>query len=297
MVLYRGGIDKVGFQAILKPSIIGYILQVQRAAVLALTNVRYESFWAYVSQAQLTHTDRRPDLSIEVSTRRHYIRQISYPVIPEVYLKDLPQMIRSLALAGRLSIQVVELAHRVNMSIEAINQISSGDDRRGPSNHDASNLQELENVASLLGSANPPLSKIERVLCLAISIQAMDCSMIQRHSPVYFNLALSHARELVSGIYDNMLLDPVESPCFMISLLVMVRPMIESMDLSLYVPENDIRAQLARKMMGKSARTRDWEDMRGVLRQFFYLETCEPRWKACVSKASALWERNAYLDL
>jgi hypothetical protein len=242
-------------------------------------------------------TDLTPIPEIESLGRHAYTRQISYPPIPDLYLKGLPKAIRSLAATGKLSIQVVELAHRVAMSTEAIDQIRDRPGGRRPGNHDASNMQELENVASLLGSARPPLTKIERVLCIAISIQVMEGSMAQRQSPVYLNLAMSHAKELLSKRYDSVFEDPDEEICYINSLCILLRPMIESIELSPYVSENDIRARLVRQITARSVRMRDWEDCRSVLRQFYYWDGCELQWQAYLSKASALWEKNAYLDL
>lgn len=81
---------------------------------------------------------------------------------------------------------------------------------------------------------------------------------------------MSHARELISKRYDSIYGDPAEDACYINSLCILVRPMIESIDLSPFVSENDTRARLVRQMTGKSVRMRDWKDCRSVLRQFYY---------------------------
>lgn len=64
----------------------------------------------------------------------------------------------SLATAGKLSIQVIELARRLVVTTDSMCQLINKDGYQGRplTDCDTSNVQELENVATLLGNADPP---------------------------------------------------------------------------------------------------------------------------------------------
>jgi hypothetical protein len=111
----------------------------------------------------------------------------------------------------------------------------------------------------------------------------------ERQSPIYLNLALSHATELVSEEYDSIWEDIAGKTCYVYSLCVLTISMIMSIDLKSYMPDNDRRAQLVKLMMERSVRLRQWEAYKDVLSRFYHWDSCEPVWKRFFIEGVRLW--------
>ena len=199
IVALRGGLENLGWPMLLKPSLIGL-----------------EAFWTYIcSQPQLLKEPITCQPLTDSSITCPFNRCTPPDDMGRV-LSELPPGIAVLACQHRLSVPVISLVHRVNMFDSWITHLDFPTPRitrHGQQHYDrsrlkngklvfnASNLQELEYAARLLGT--PGLTYVERVCCIAMLIVCISSTRSEQNSAINMEHIQSLADELLKAPLDE----------------------------------------------------------------------------------------------